>query len=75
LFRSRDFQNNETELVVMVTAYLVDPVSEARLTHPDTGFVVPTDLDQILTGRLNAVYGRSVMPPNAPRNTIGYIVD
>ena len=75
LFRSRDFQNNETELVVMVTAYLVDPVSEARLTRPDTGFVVPTDLDTILTGRLNAVYGRTVMPPNAPRNTIGYIVD
>jgi len=39
LFRSRDFQNNETELVVMVTAYLVDPVSEARLARPDQGFV------------------------------------
>ena len=37
LFRSRDFQNNETELVVMVTAYLVDPVAEARLARPDTG--------------------------------------
>jgi pilus assembly protein CpaC len=75
LFRSRDFQNNETELVVMVTAYLVDPVTEARLARPDTGFVVPTDLDTILTGRLNTVYGRNVMPPNAPRNTIGYIVE
>jgi pilus assembly protein CpaC len=75
LFRSRDFQNSETELVVMVTAYLVDPVTEARLSRPDTGFVVPTDLDTVLTGRLNTVYGRNVMPPNAPRNTIGYIVE
>jgi pilus assembly protein CpaC len=75
LFRSRDFQNSETELVVMVTAYLVDPVTEARLSRPDTGFVVPTDLETILTGRLNSVYGRNVMPPNAPRNTIGYIVE
>ena len=75
LFRSRDFQNSETELVVMVTAYLVDPVTEARLARPDTGFVVPTDLETILMGRLNSVYGRNVMPPNAPRNTIGYIVE
>jgi pilus assembly protein CpaC len=75
LFRSRDYQNSETELVVMVTAYLVDPVTEARLARPDTGFVVPTDLETILTGRLNSVYGRNVMPPNAPRNTIGYIVE
>ena len=75
LFRSRDFQNNETELVVMVTAYLVDPVSEARLTRPDVGFVVPSDLETILLGRLNSVYGQTVVPANTPRNTIGYIVE
>ena len=57
LFRSRDFQNNETELVVMVTAYLVDPVAEARLTTPIHGFVSPTDAETIFMGRLNAVYG------------------
>ncbi len=50
LFRSRDFMNSETELVVMVTAYLVDPVSEARLTRPDTGYVTPTDLETIADG-------------------------
>jgi pilus assembly protein CpaC len=75
LFRSRDFMNSETELVVMVTAYLVDPVSEARLTRPDTGYVTPTDLETIVMGRLNAVYGKNVVPPNAPRNTLGYIVE
>ena len=75
LFRSRDFMNSETELVVMVTAYLVDPVSEARLTRPDSGYVTPTDLETVIMGRLNAVYGRNVMPANAPRNTIGYIVE
>ncbi len=75
LFRSRDFMNSETELVVMVTAYLVDPVSEARLTRPDTGYVTPTDIETVLMGRLNSVYGKNVMPANAPRNTIGYIVE
>jgi pilus assembly protein CpaC len=77
LFRSRDFQNSETELVVMVTAYLVDPTSEARLARPTDGFVLPTDLETILQGRLNAVYGisRAAPPAGAPRSTVGYIIE
>ena len=76
LFRSRDFQNNETELVVMVTAYLVDPVSESRLSRPDSGFAPATDLETILFGRLNAVYGGRANPPQgAPRNAVSYIID
>jgi pilus assembly protein CpaC len=75
LFRSRDFQNNETELVVMVTAFLVDPVAEAKLTTPDAGYVVPTDLETILMGRVNSVYGNEAkLPPSVPKNAIGYIV-
>jgi pilus assembly protein CpaC len=54
LFRSRDYQNNETELVVLVSAYLVRPTSEKRLSAPTDNFVPPTDLDTILMGRLNA---------------------
>lgn len=57
LFRSRDFSNEETELVVLVTAYLVKPTTEAKLAAPTDGFVVPTDLETILLGRLNAIYG------------------
>ncbi len=75
LFRSRDFQNNESELVVSVTAYLVDPVAEQRLARPDDGFVVPTDFETIFFGRLNAVYGRAAaVSSNVPRNAVGYIV-
>jgi pilus assembly protein CpaC len=54
LFRSRDYQNNETELVVLVSAYLVRPTSEKRLAAPTDNFVPPNDLDTILMGRLNA---------------------
>jgi pilus assembly protein CpaC len=75
LFRSRDFQNNESELVVMVTAYLVDPVSEQQLATPDAGFAVPSDLEAILLGRVNAVYGKEAkLPNNVPKDAIGYIV-
>jgi len=74
LFRSRDFQNNETELVVTVTAYLVDPVSEQQLVRPDDGYVVPTDLEATLLGRLNAVYGKDAKKPVAQVGSSGYIV-
>ena len=75
LFRSRDFQNNESELVVTVTAYLVNPVSPTEIARPDDGYVVPTDPETILLGRLNAVYGKDVRAtPQAPKNAIGYIV-
>jgi pilus assembly protein CpaC len=53
LFRSRDYQNQETELVVLVSAYLVKPTSEKRLASPTDGFVPPSDVDTILNGKLN----------------------
>jgi len=58
LFRSRDFSNEETELVVLVTAYLVKPTTADKLAAPTDGYVAPTDLETILMGRLNAVYDR-----------------
>jgi pilus assembly protein CpaC len=73
LFRSRDFQNNESELVVTVNAYLVNPVAPTEIARPDDGYVVPTDPETILLGRLNAVYGKSA-PPDVPKNAVGYIV-
>ena len=75
LFRSRDFSNNETELVVMVTAYLVDPTHEEKIAMPDDGFVPPTDIDTILMGRLNTVYGKGrVQGPAAAQGSVGYII-
>jgi pilus assembly protein CpaC len=47
LFRSRDFQNNETELVVIVSAYLVNPTRGTKLAAPTDGFVPATDADTI----------------------------
>ena len=60
LFRSRDFQNNESELVVTVTAYLVNPVAPNQIARPDDGYVVPTEPETILLARLKAVYGNDV---------------
>jgi pilus assembly protein CpaC len=75
LFRSRDFQNNESELVVTVNAYLVNPVAPTQIARPDDGYAVPTDLETILLGRLNAVYGKDAKDrPEVPKGAVGYIV-
>lgn len=61
LFRSDRFQRRETELVIIVTPYLVQPVSDpAALTAPTDIFRPATSLDRILTGRQVGGAPRSV---------------
>jgi pilus assembly protein CpaC len=51
LFRSEAFQRNETELVIIVTPYVVRPVSTAnRLLSPTDGLVTPSDAQYVLYG-------------------------
>ncbi len=57
LFRSREFQRYETELVVIVTPYLVRPVARQKLTRPDDNFNPASDGASIFLGRLNRIYG------------------
>lgn len=49
LFRSASFQKNETELIIIVTPYLVKP-SNSRIADPTDGYVPPTDSDLYLDG-------------------------
>lgn len=76
LFRSRDFQKNETELVVIATPYVVNPTSRDRLARPDEGFAQPSDHEVTFLGRLNAVYGmRTGQRPSGPyHGEYGFIV-
>ncbi|HEY3637218.1 MAG TPA: type II and III secretion system protein family protein [Rhizomicrobium sp.] len=57
LFRSRDFQNNETELVIIASAYLVDPTHESKLAAPTDNFIPATDPEQDILGKMNTIYG------------------
>jgi pilus assembly protein CpaC len=50
LFRSDEFQRNETELVIIVTPYIVRPVSNKRLALPTDGYIAPTDMARLATG-------------------------
>ena len=76
LFRSREFQNDETELVVIVTPYLVEPTDPNKLRAPDDGYVTPRDARAMLFGKLNEVYGvEGNSAGNAGPNGAGFIVD
>jgi pilus assembly protein CpaC len=56
LFRSTAFQRGETELIILVTPYLVKPVSSATaLVTDNDGFHAPSDQDRVMNGSLNSV--------------------
>ncbi|MCB1476068.1 MAG: type II and III secretion system protein family protein [Rhodobiaceae bacterium] len=75
LFRSRDYQNNETELVVLVTPYLVDPTARSKLARPDENLYPASDPVTILLGRLNRIYGVAGARPEGRYNgQPGFIV-
>ncbi len=57
LFSSRDFQRFETELVIIVTPYLVRPVAPSKLATPIANLAVSNDAQGIFMGRLTQTYG------------------
>jgi pilus assembly protein CpaC len=76
LFRSRDFIKRETELVVIVTPYLVKPVSKQELARPLDGLVESTDLRANFMGHLNRIYGTErVAPVGDLKGDYGFIVE
>jgi pilus assembly protein CpaC len=79
LFRSRDYINNQTELVVIVTPYLVRAVAEKNLSRPDDGFSDPSDPSTVFLGKLNRIYGGSEAVQPVVRKThsgnYGFILD
>ena len=59
LFRSNQFQNDQTELVIIVTPVIVSPVNEQEaLKDPVEGIEMPNDLERILLGKLYREQGR-----------------
>ena len=76
LFRSRDYTSNETELVVIVTPYLVGSVAEKQLATPAERLNTPTDRQTILLGRLNKIYGTAGQYPDGVyHGNVGFIVE
>ena len=62
LFRSTRYRRSETELVIIVTPYLVRPVS-GQLALPTDGYRAPTDAQRVFLGK---TYTGQSAPPPAP---------
>jgi pilus assembly protein CpaC len=77
LFRSRDFVNSQTELMVIVTPYIVRAVAQKDLSRPDDGFANASDPQGDLLGSINRIYGvpGRVEPAQNYRGTYGFITD
>ena len=77
LFRSRDFVNSQTELMVLVTPYIVRAVAQKDLSRPDDGFSNASDPQADLLGSINRIYGvpGRVEPARNYRGTYGFITD
>lgn len=77
LFRSRDYQRQETELMIMVTPYIARPMEQRQVTRPDDGFVDATDGQGVLLGRINRLYGTAGAAPlgRSYRGRVGFITE
>ena len=75
LFRSRDFQRTESELVIIATPYLVRPVARQKLSRPDDNFQPSADGAANFLGRLNRVYGKveGDLPKGRYHGKVGFI--
>jgi pilus assembly protein CpaC len=77
LFRSRDYQRNETELMIMVTPYLAKAVDAKDIPLPTDGFVDASDPSSWFLGRINRIYGlnKGTTPNGKLNGAVGFILD
>ena len=78
LFRSRDYLMGETELVVIVEAYVVNPTAPGRMQTPADGLRIAQDAQTIFFGQLNQAYGSPA--PSAQtgagwQGPVGYVIE
>ncbi len=77
LFRSRDYQRQETELLIVVTPYIVKSTRPADIALPTDGFADPSDPQATLLGRVNRIYSTTSNPQiiDGFKGRVGFITD
>ncbi len=77
LFRSRDYQRNETELLVVVTPYIARGLTQQEVARPDDGFADASDPQAWLLGRVNRIYAARNNPQMMQnfKGRVGFIHD
>jgi len=81
LFRSDQFQRNESELVIFVTPYLVRPVSDRKLAAPNDGLAPSNDFERLYrirdTHPTSPVGGTAPVGPDGEKlvGPVGFILN
>ena len=77
LFRSRDYIRNETELLIIVTPFIVRPVSAQEIARPTDGFADASDPQAWLLGHVNRIYASRSNPQIRQqfKGRVGFIND
>ncbi len=78
LFRSRDYLSGETELVIIIEAYIVSPTSPGRMQSPADGLIIANDAQTLLFGQLNQQFRRPGDPAAADSGwsgPVGYVIE
>lgn len=75
MFRSRDYQRNESELMILVQPFIAKPSDPGQIAKPDDGFADPSDPSSVLMNRIVRTYGQGVNRPNPFRGGAGFITD
>ena len=78
LFRSRDYLSGETELVIIIEAYIVSPTSPGRMQTPADGLIIANDAQTLLFGQLNQQYSPGASGPAAATGwtgPVGYVIE
>jgi pilus assembly protein CpaC len=75
LFRSRDYLRNETELMIVVTPYIVHAIDPNQIVRPDQNFQDASDPQTWFLGRVNRIYStsESLQPMPGYAGKIGFI--
>ncbi len=66
LFRSTEFQKNETELIIIVTPHLVKPMDLTKQTLPTDQYIEPDDFEWYLLGKMEGEEKRKSSKPGSP---------
>ncbi len=77
LFRSRDYQHDESELMIIVTPYIARTLRPDEIVKPDEGFQVASDPQTWFLGRVNRIYSATDNPNlvHTYRGKVGFIND
>src|SRR5271163_691729 len=77
LFRSRDYLRQETELLIVVTPYIVHAVDPKDVVRPDANFQEASDPQAWFLGRVNRIYSSSgnLQPMPGYTGKVGFITD